>query len=270
MKNCAFDNNILLFQLPAKCTHKLQPLDVAVFRPIQNAWQKRADVLAYNSKSCTQKTVISEYMGIRDQGMTAEVINRGWLRSGHVPFNPEIFGDEDYAPAKRTSTITHTPASYPDYYPSSPKLASSDDLTYREATTSEIDSEPEEGIGPAEVVDLEEEARDEAVDHHDAVADHVDVATSRPESAMSLRSDDDRSDGLSQSVYSAGDVQRRYYTRAQACHTPEATPTIHHTLQPAHLLILSLSPNSKHKSMPSRHHETFIWHRQTQATRTPL
>jgi hypothetical protein len=33
-------NNIHLFCLPPHTTHRLQPLDVGIFRPVQKAWMK--------------------------------------------------------------------------------------------------------------------------------------------------------------------------------------------------------------------------------------
>ncbi|KIJ25042.1 hypothetical protein M422DRAFT_147688, partial [Sphaerobolus stellatus SS14] len=38
MHQLAFDNEIILLSLPPHCTHKLQPLDVGVFGPFQQAW----------------------------------------------------------------------------------------------------------------------------------------------------------------------------------------------------------------------------------------
>ncbi|PCH38502.1 hypothetical protein WOLCODRAFT_66605, partial [Wolfiporia cocos MD-104 SS10] len=43
MVELAIANNIHLFCLPPHMTHKLQPLDVGVFRPLQQKWQEHCD-----------------------------------------------------------------------------------------------------------------------------------------------------------------------------------------------------------------------------------
>ena len=57
MKELAFKNNILLYCLPPKTTHKLQPLDVGVFGPLQTAWNKCCQECTVDRNCVTQDTV---------------------------------------------------------------------------------------------------------------------------------------------------------------------------------------------------------------------
>jgi hypothetical protein len=117
MITAAFENNIFLFLLPPKTTHRLQPLDVLVFAPIQTAWSKRAELHAAQGAPITHATVIAEYMDIRKTSMQAKVIIGSWKCSAHWPINLSLFKDEDYAPSRTTSIFAPYPASYPDKMP---------------------------------------------------------------------------------------------------------------------------------------------------------
>lgn len=115
--SAAYANNIFLFLLPPKTTHRLQPLDVLVFAPIQRAWSKRAELRAAEGNPILRATVVAEYMDIRKDAMSAKVVVSSWKRSAHFPINRELFTDEDYAPSKNTSFVAPYPAGYPDEMP---------------------------------------------------------------------------------------------------------------------------------------------------------
>ena len=59
MLSAAFDNNILLYCLLPKTTHKLQPLDVGVFVPLQSAWAKHAQQCAAKCNPITCDTTVT-------------------------------------------------------------------------------------------------------------------------------------------------------------------------------------------------------------------
>jgi len=60
--NTAYENGIFLFCFPSKTTHKLQPLDIAVFSPLQRAWAQRSEEAVAMNNTITTRTVIPEYM----------------------------------------------------------------------------------------------------------------------------------------------------------------------------------------------------------------
>ena len=113
IRELAFQNQIFLFCLPPKTTHKAQPLDVAVFSLVQDAWKKICGESAKNGERISKATTIAHYMDAREAGLHSAAILDAWRRSGHYPINPSIFTDEDYAPSMIASTNTHLPPSFP-------------------------------------------------------------------------------------------------------------------------------------------------------------
>jgi len=103
-----------LFCLPPHTTHKLQPLDVGVFGPLQRAWRKNCEEFsAVHGRGITKPEFIKEYMKVRDDTFTPELIATAWRKTGLYPFNPNVFTELDYSPSQMTSTEVHYPPSFP-------------------------------------------------------------------------------------------------------------------------------------------------------------
>ncbi|EJF55491.1 DDE-domain-containing protein, partial [Dichomitus squalens LYAD-421 SS1] len=64
MRHLAMDHNIHLFCLPPHTTHRLQPLDVGVFGPLQQAWTKRCNEYYVTSRGreMDRGELIREYL----------------------------------------------------------------------------------------------------------------------------------------------------------------------------------------------------------------
>lgn len=107
----AFTNNVILFLLPAKTSHMLQPLDVGIFNHVQRLWEDRTRERAVTLDPITKADVIREYFDIRQHAFIPRYIADAWRRSGIHPFNRDIFPEEAYAPAQNYSTLVHVPAS---------------------------------------------------------------------------------------------------------------------------------------------------------------
>ena len=120
MLSAAFDNNILLYCLPPKTTHKLQLLDVTIFGPLPSAWAKHAQQRASEHNPITHDTVVHEYMHICSKYMTVKSITSAFRRSGMWLIDPGIFNEQDFAPSLHSSTHVSGPPFYPSYVPSSP------------------------------------------------------------------------------------------------------------------------------------------------------
>jgi hypothetical protein len=127
MVDTALANNIHLFCLPPHTMHRLQPLDIGVFGPLQKAWFDRCDNIIESTGDVMQtKDVVKEYMVARRLSFKKETIEQGWRRSGIYPLCPGIFSEADFVPSHPTSTIARFPASFPTTMPLAPD-ASSDD-----------------------------------------------------------------------------------------------------------------------------------------------
>src|SRR6266481_3643741 len=126
---------VVIYCLPPKTTHKLQPLNVGVFRPLQNAWVKHMQECAAQKRMVSCETVVEEYLKIHRKHMLVKAIQSAFRHCGIWPFNPQIFPEAEISPSKTTSTCSNAPPSYPTEVPSSPSAAvltdsHMDDLTY--------------------------------------------------------------------------------------------------------------------------------------------
>ncbi|KIK12879.1 hypothetical protein PISMIDRAFT_59393, partial [Pisolithus microcarpus 441] len=76
-------NNIHLFALPPHTTHKLQPLDVGVFGPLQRSWSKQCeDYCRRTGEGIQRQHVVREYMQAREKAFTQANILEAWRRTG--------------------------------------------------------------------------------------------------------------------------------------------------------------------------------------------
>jgi hypothetical protein len=114
LREAADKAGIHLFCIPPHTSHRLQPLDVGVFGPLQREWQKRCLlVLEETGKSITRSDVIKEYMAARAKSVKEGLILSAWRRSGIRPLNPDVFTEEDFAPSYALSTKPPLPVSFP-------------------------------------------------------------------------------------------------------------------------------------------------------------
>ena len=160
LRTVAYEHNIFILAFPSKCTHKLQPLDVTVFAQLQRKWSARCDSRIYEHIAMDRYNVIPEYMEVHAASMTPELIYSAFSCTGIYPFNPEVFADADYAPARTFSTIPQVPKSFPVDIPSSSPLPS--DVS--DATSLDSDSDLDGG-------ETEDQSDSEAdVPHHDPLS----------------------------------------------------------------------------------------------------
>ena len=120
----AYEHDIFILAFPSKCTHKLQPLDVTVFAQVQWKWSAHCDHRIYENVAIDRYNVIPKYMQVRAASMTLELISSAFSCTGIYPFNPKVFTDEDFAPAKTFSIASHVPMSFPADVPSSSPFSS--------------------------------------------------------------------------------------------------------------------------------------------------
>lgn len=115
VKNIEFckENGIILLTFPPHCTHKLQPMDRAVFGPVKKAVNTSCD----NWMRSNPGKVMSIYdiPGIVktsfDIAVTPRNISSGFIHTGLWPVNTEIFQDADYLPSQITDRSLATSVS---------------------------------------------------------------------------------------------------------------------------------------------------------------
>ena len=114
MRDLGLLHNIHLYCLPPHTTHKLQPLDVGVFGPLENEWLDYCiEAVGEEGLLIDRHEFVRAYLTVRARSITEAVIKGAWKNTGISPYNPNIFTDADFAPSHSTSTQVHLPPSYP-------------------------------------------------------------------------------------------------------------------------------------------------------------
>jgi hypothetical protein len=98
-------HNITILCLPPHTTHKLQPLNVGVFGPLQRAWLERCDcVVELTGNEMPKEDFVNEYMDVREASFRSSTIVSAFKKSGTWPVNQAVFTDDDFAPSIPFST----------------------------------------------------------------------------------------------------------------------------------------------------------------------
>ncbi|EIN09333.1 hypothetical protein PUNSTDRAFT_20880, partial [Punctularia strigosozonata HHB-11173 SS5] len=83
----AYQHGILLFCLPSKTTHKLQPLDVGLFGPLQREWANTCDDMAAFGQSVTKDNFVETYLQVRGRILKSESILAAFKKTGIHPLD---------------------------------------------------------------------------------------------------------------------------------------------------------------------------------------
>ena len=120
------DLEIILFCLPSKTTHKMQPLNIAVFCQVECRWQTVCDEAIKNKTPINCFTVIPAYVHGTQVAMTPELIKKAFEKTGIYPINWNIFQPEDFASSKASSLVAQVPDTFPTDVLSSDPVEPSD------------------------------------------------------------------------------------------------------------------------------------------------
>ncbi|KAJ4447655.1 uncharacterized protein [Periplaneta americana] len=103
----AKENGIVLLTIPPHTSHKLQPLDVAVYGPFKPYYNKACDRWLINHPGQTLR--IYDVAGLKGEAypfaFTPNNIIKGFKSTGIMPFNDETFGEADFL----CSSVTDRP-----------------------------------------------------------------------------------------------------------------------------------------------------------------
>ena len=100
----ARENGVVLMCFPPHCTHRLQPLDVVFYGPLKTYFNQETTKWLKNhpGRTVTQFQISALLNAAYGKAATAGIATNGFLKTGLVPLNPEIFPDHLYAPADVT------------------------------------------------------------------------------------------------------------------------------------------------------------------------
>lgn len=94
------NNGVTMLSFPPHCSHKLQPLDRSVFGPLKKYINSAADAWMVSNPGLTM-TIYNIPTIIKNAFPLAACdknIQSGFIVSGIVPFNPEIFDESEFMP----------------------------------------------------------------------------------------------------------------------------------------------------------------------------
>ena len=100
----AKENNVPILVLPAHCTHKLQPLDVAVFRSFKSNYDRVIETwLHYHPGRGVQESNVAElFTEAWNKSATVANAVSGFAKARINPFSEADSDDEDSLPADVT------------------------------------------------------------------------------------------------------------------------------------------------------------------------
>lgn len=97
-------NGIVLLTIPPHTSHRLQPLDVAVYGPFKSYYNQACDDFMINHPGqVIGLKDIARLVGIAHQrAFTPVNITKGFLKTGICPYNSQLFSEQDFL----TSSVT--------------------------------------------------------------------------------------------------------------------------------------------------------------------
>ena len=94
-------NDVVLFCLPPHTTHALQPLDVAVFKSLKDAFAKAVRALSFTKKNfvVSKKEFARVVKHPLDQAFSISNVKAGFLKCGIYPYNPDAIAKKKMVPS---------------------------------------------------------------------------------------------------------------------------------------------------------------------------
>lgn len=93
--NIAKEKGVYMVTVPPHTTHKLQPLDVSIYKPFKNAFEKAVDTFQKNPKNVGKRIGQNEVATLVNEAFSAsnsvQVAVKGFKKCGVHPFNRNIF-----------------------------------------------------------------------------------------------------------------------------------------------------------------------------------
>lgn len=98
-------SGIHMLSLPPHASHKLQPLDVAVFGPLKTAYAKEADnwLVSHPGRTITQYQVAGLFGNAYNRIASIDKACKAFSATGIWPFNCDVFTEENFAPSGVTN-----------------------------------------------------------------------------------------------------------------------------------------------------------------------
>lgn len=107
-------NHIIMLSLPPHGSHRMQPLDVAIYGPLKAAYKQECNLLIKSGLGIkiTQNNIASLFRKAYQKVATIPKAEAGFAVTGIYPLNPDIFTNEDFLAAETLNSgeLTIVPA----------------------------------------------------------------------------------------------------------------------------------------------------------------
>ena len=147
----AKENGIVLLSFPPHCSHRLQPLDVAVYGPLkgrvgraQQNWHR-----SHPGMAMTIYDIPSIVKQVWDDTFTVSNITAGFEKSGVQPYNSEVFKESDFSP----SDVTDRPDPTRQPQVTAQRVEHQDNIEVIDAAQSQSDDDIDNSTLDADTVD---------------------------------------------------------------------------------------------------------------------
>ena len=102
--NYARRHGIEFLTIPPHTSHRLQPLDRTFFGPLKTFYSQQADkwMINHPGRRITEFEITKLFRAAYERAAAIQNSVSGFQSTGIVSFNPNIFGDSDFAPASVT------------------------------------------------------------------------------------------------------------------------------------------------------------------------
>lgn len=114
----AREKGVVMLSVPPHTTHKLQPLDVTVFKSFKGAFETAVDIFQKNhpGRRLNQYDIPSLVKTAFEKSATIQSASSGFRKCGIWPFNKDIFTDLDFAPSEVHFIPEDNPTGPPDNF----------------------------------------------------------------------------------------------------------------------------------------------------------
>jgi len=111
----ARQNGVVMITFPPHSTHKLQPLDRVMYGPLKTYYAQECDkwMISNPGKRISDYDIAGIFSSAYTRAATMDKGVNGFACTGLYPFNPDVFGDSDFAPSLTTEIVPTAVVSVP-------------------------------------------------------------------------------------------------------------------------------------------------------------